>query len=65
VERGDAQVWRNRYIAAWLSFDANDGTALFTEDVVYRYHPYDDPIVVARRSSRRGWARPIRMGFDP
>src|SRR6185312_14516839 len=29
----------------WLSYDADDIASLFTEDVLYRYHPYDDPIV--------------------
>jgi ketosteroid isomerase-like protein len=45
VNRADAQAWLDRYVAAWLSYDANDIGALFTEDVVYRYHPYDDPLV--------------------
>jgi ketosteroid isomerase-like protein len=45
VNRADAQAWLDRYVAAWLSYDANDIAALFTEDVVYRYHPYDDPLV--------------------
>ena len=45
VNRADAQAWLDRYVAAWLSYDVNDIAALFTEDVVYRYHPYDDPLV--------------------
>ena len=45
MNRADAQVWLDRYVAAWLSYDVNDIAALFTEDVVYRYHPYDDPLV--------------------
>ena len=45
MNRGDAQAWLDRYVAAWLSYDVNDIAALFTEDVVYRYHPYDDPLV--------------------
>jgi ketosteroid isomerase-like protein len=44
VDRADAQAWLDRYMAAWLSYDANDIAALFTEDVAYRYHPYDEPI---------------------
>jgi ketosteroid isomerase-like protein len=54
VERADAQAWLDRYIAAWLSYDANDVAALFTEDVVYRYHPYDDPIV-GRKAVVASW----------
>jgi ketosteroid isomerase-like protein len=45
VDRTDAQAWLDRYVAAWLSYDADDIASLFTEDVLYRYHPYDDPIV--------------------
>jgi hypothetical protein len=45
VDHADAQSWLDRYVAAWLSYDPNDIAALFTEDVVYRYHPYDDPLV--------------------
>ena len=40
-----AQVWLDRYVAAWLSYDPDDIAALFSEDVVYRYHPNDDPAV--------------------
>ena len=45
MNRADAQAWLDRYVAAWLSYDANDIAALFADDVVYRYHPFDDPIV--------------------
>jgi ketosteroid isomerase-like protein len=44
VDRADAQTWLDRYVAAWLSYDARDIAALFAEDVSYRYHPYDEPI---------------------
>ena len=40
-----AQEWLDRYIAAWESYDPDAIAALFSEDVVYRYHPYDEPIV--------------------
>ena len=45
MDREDAQDWLNRYVDAWLSYDANDIAALFSDDVRYRYHPYDEPIV--------------------
>ena len=45
MDRTDAQAWLDRYVAAWLSYVADDIASLFTEDVLYRYHPYDDPIV--------------------
>ena len=40
-----AQSWLNRYIDAWLSYDPDDVAALFGDDVVYRYHPADEPII--------------------
>jgi ketosteroid isomerase-like protein len=45
VNRADAQAWLDGYVAAWLSYDGDDIRALFAEDIAYRYHPYDDPIV--------------------
>ncbi len=44
MDRAQAQTWLDRYVAAWLSYDAKDIAALFSEDVVYRYHPSDEPI---------------------
>jgi ketosteroid isomerase-like protein len=40
-----AQEWLDAYVAAWLSYDRDAIGALFSEDVSYRYHPYDDPVV--------------------
>ena len=40
-----AQDWLDRYVDAWLSYDPADIAGLFSEDVTYRYHPYDEPIV--------------------
>jgi SnoaL-like domain len=54
VDRAIAQAWLDKYVAAWLSYDANDIAALFTEDIAYRYHPYDDPIV-SRESVVASW----------
>lgn len=39
-----AQHWLDRYVAAWLSYDRDEIGALFTDDVSYRYHPYDRPV---------------------
>ena len=39
-----AQRWLERYVAAWRSYDPAEISALFTEDVEYRYHPYDEPV---------------------
>ena len=40
-----AQDWLDRYVAAWLSYDPDEIGGLFTDDVVYRYHPYDEGTV--------------------
>jgi len=45
MDLASAQSWLGRYVAAWRSYDPDDIAALFSEDVAYRYHPYDEPIV--------------------
>lgn len=39
-----AQQWLDDYLAAWVSFDRAAIGALFSDDIAYRYHPYDEPI---------------------
>jgi ketosteroid isomerase-like protein len=38
-----AKDWLDRYVAAWLSYDRAAIGDLFSEDVIYRYHPHDEP----------------------
>jgi hypothetical protein len=45
MDQEAAQDWLDRYVDAWKSYNPEDIAGLFTEDVAYRYHPYDDPIV--------------------
>ena len=45
MDHDTAQQWLDRYVAAWLSYDRDAIGALFSEDVSYRYHPYDEPII--------------------
>jgi hypothetical protein len=40
-----AQDWLDRYVAAWLSYEPDAIAALFSEDVAYRYHPADEPVL--------------------
>ena len=40
----EAQAWLDRYVEAWRTYDADLIGALFTDDVEYRYHPWDDPV---------------------
>ena len=44
MEKADIDRWLEAYIAAWKSYDPNAIGALFSEDVEYRYHPYDEPV---------------------
>jgi hypothetical protein len=44
MDRERAQAWLDRYVAAWLSYEPRDIGELFSGDVIYRYHPADDPV---------------------
>lgn len=44
MERADVTRWLERYVAAWKSGDRGEIGDLFSEDVSYRYHPYDEPL---------------------
>ena len=39
----DVQVWLDRYVAAWSSYDAAAIGELFSEDAEYRYQPWARP----------------------
>ncbi len=41
----DVQLWLDRYVAAWTSYDPEAIADLFAEDVSYRYQPWADPVV--------------------
>jgi ketosteroid isomerase-like protein len=44
VTREDVDRWLADYVEAWKSYDRDQIAALFSPDIAYRYHPYDDPI---------------------
>lgn len=54
MEHTDAQDWLDRYAAAWRSNDPEQIAGLFSEEVSYRYHPYDEP-VEGREAVVRSW----------
>ena len=37
-------AWLDAYLAAWKSYDREQIGALFSDDVKYRFHPYDEPV---------------------
>lgn len=41
MHRDEVQAWLDRYVEAWAANDAGVIGDLFTEDVVYRYRPWD------------------------
>jgi hypothetical protein len=44
LDRSEVARWLAAYVEAWKSYDRGQIEALFSEDVRYRYHPYDEPI---------------------
>ena len=45
MDHAAAQDWLDRYVRAWLTYEPGQIGELFSEDVEYRYHPYDEPVV--------------------
>ena len=45
MDRATVDRWLQAYVEAWKSYDRDQIEALFADDVKYRYHPYDEPIV--------------------
>jgi ketosteroid isomerase-like protein len=54
MDRQSASEWLDRYVAAWKSYDREQIGDLFSEDVEYRYHPYNEP-VVGRKAVVESW----------
>ena len=44
MDREGGQAWLDRYVAAWRSYDRDEVADLFSADVAYRYHPFDEPV---------------------
>jgi ketosteroid isomerase-like protein len=44
TDRDAVDRWLDAYVAAWKSYDREEIAELFSEDVVYRYHPWDEPV---------------------
>ena len=51
--------WLHRYEHAWRSNDPADIAGLFTDDAVYRYHPWEDADarVVGRSAIVDSWLK--------
>jgi ketosteroid isomerase-like protein len=44
VTKEDVDRWLVEYVEAWKTYEPEQIAALFSEDIAYRYHPYDDAI---------------------
>ncbi len=44
MQADDVDRWLRSYVDAWKSYDPEQIAALFSQDVSYRYHPYDEPL---------------------
>jgi hypothetical protein len=44
MTKEDVDRWLAEYVAAWKSYDPAAIGPLFSEEVEYRYHPYDTPV---------------------
>lgn len=44
MDRTEANRWLGAYVEAWKTYDPEQIAALFSDDVTYRYHPYDEPV---------------------
>ena len=58
MTNADVQAWLDRYIEAWRTYDPGQIAALFSDNVEYRYHPWDDP-VRGREAVVRSWTAPV------
>jgi ketosteroid isomerase-like protein len=54
MDRIDVDEWLDAHVAAWKRYDRDEIGALFSADVEYRYHPYDEP-VRGRDAVVRSW----------
>ncbi len=54
MDAATVAAWLAAYVDAWKSYDREAIGALFSDDVKYRYHPYDEP-VVGRQAVVEAW----------
>jgi hypothetical protein len=45
MNRAEVDRWLDSYVKAWKTYGADLIGSLFADDIRYRYHPYDDPVV--------------------
>ena len=73
MNRSDVQAWLDRYVEAWRANERAPIEALFTEDVVYRFRPYEsDPAAEGIEAVVDAWLGETRdepgtweAGYEP
>ena len=55
MEKADVDRWLVEYVEAWKSYDREQILALFSEDVTYRYRPYDSEPYQGRDAVADSW----------
>ena len=45
MDAATVAAWLAAYVEAWKSYDPEAIGALFSDDIEYRFHPYDEPVV--------------------
>ena len=44
MNRESVQIWLNKYVEVWRTYDPAQIGDLFSEDALYFYSPFDDPV---------------------
>jgi ketosteroid isomerase-like protein len=44
TDRDHVKRWLDDYVSAWKAYDRERIAALFSDEVEYRFHPYDEPV---------------------
>jgi hypothetical protein len=55
MKKADVDRWLDDYVAAWKSYDREAIAALFSENIAYRYQPYEEPPTVGRHLVVETW----------
>ena len=57
MDRDEFQLWLDRYIEAWTTYDREAIGALFSPDAEYRWHPWDEgpDVAIGRDAIVQAW----------
>ena len=56
MEKALVVDWLRAYVRGWETYDPEAIGSLFSEDAIYSYHPYDEP-VVGRQAIVESWLK--------